>query len=119
MARQDWWRRGSPGTQVRFLAWHNALRIWRSCRCGLGRNRSSDLIPGLGTPDAAGQPNKEKKVEGGAGGEAEGGRGGLDGGGRRWRLAGRVQRWMGGDGWIQDPRGEASREGQTAGWTAG
>ena len=38
----------------------SALRIWRCLRCTLGHNFGLDLIPGPGTPYAAGRP---KKVE--------------------------------------------------------
>ena len=52
---------GSAGTQVQSPAWHSALRIQCCCSCGLGGNCGSDLIPGLVTPYAAGQPKKKKK----------------------------------------------------------
>ena len=51
---------GSAGTQVRSPAQHSGLRIWRCCSLGLGRDCSSDLIPGPGTPYAAGWPNMKK-----------------------------------------------------------
>ena len=37
----------SAGTQVQFLAWNSALRIWH-CHSSLSCNCSSALIPGLG-----------------------------------------------------------------------
>ena len=58
MAQRDWWCPESPGTQVRSLARHSGFRI-QCCHSGL------DLIPGLGTPYAAGLPEKEKKSLGG------------------------------------------------------
>ena len=37
------------------------LRVWHCRSCGVGRNCSSDLISGLGTPYAMGQPKKKTK----------------------------------------------------------
>lgn len=51
----------STETQVQSLTHHSGLRIWRCHTCGLGRNCSSALIPGLGTPRAEGQPKKKRK----------------------------------------------------------
>ena len=61
MAQQDWQYFGSPGTQVRFPARHDGLRIWHCHSYSLGRNCGLDLIPGQGTPEAMGRPKKEKK----------------------------------------------------------
>ena len=52
---------GSARTQVGSLARHSGLWIWHCRSCSLGRNYGSDLIPGLGTSCAAGQPKKEKQ----------------------------------------------------------
>ena len=52
---------GSTGMQVRSLAWHSGLRIQCCHSCGLGQDLSLDLIPGLGTPYAAGVTKKRKK----------------------------------------------------------
>ena len=62
MAQWDPWHLGSTRTQVQSLVWHSGLRIWHCCTCGLGHNFGSDLIPGLGTPYASGQPKKRKIV---------------------------------------------------------
>ena len=43
------------------LAWHSGLRIGCCCSWGLGCNCGLDLIPGLGSPYAAGRPKKKKK----------------------------------------------------------
>ena len=45
-------RGGISGPRARSPAQHNGLRIRCCCRCSLGGNYSSDLIPGLGTPCA-------------------------------------------------------------------
>ena len=47
---------------VRSPARHSGLRIWRDRSCSLGRNHSSDLIPGRGTPCAERQPKKKEKT---------------------------------------------------------
>ena len=56
VVQRDWQHLGSAGMQVRSLAWHSGLRIWRCHSCGLGCDCSSDLIPGLGTPHATSWP---------------------------------------------------------------
>ena len=61
VARRDPHHLGSAGAQVQSLAWLSGLRIQCCCSCGLGCNYSSDLIPGWGTPYAAGRPKKGKK----------------------------------------------------------
>ena len=61
VAQWDWWPLGSTRTQVLLLAQHSGLRIRRCHSCGLGCNHGLDLIPGLGTPCAAGQSNKKKE----------------------------------------------------------
>ena len=61
VAQQDLSHVESTGTQVGSLAWHNELRIWPCHSCGLGCSCASDLIPGLGTPYAMGQPKMKKK----------------------------------------------------------
>ena len=59
----DWWHLGSAGMQVQSLAWHSGLRIW-SCCSSLGRDCGCDLIPGRGTPYAAGMlKKKQNKTE--------------------------------------------------------
>ena len=56
----QWDRRCLEVLGCRFNFLVTRLRIWHSHSCSLGHNCSSDLIPGLGTPYAAGQPkNKE------------------------------------------------------------
>ena len=47
--------------QVPFLAWDGGLRISCNCSCGLGHYCGSDLISGLGTPHAEGQPKTKTK----------------------------------------------------------
>jgi len=50
----QWWDAGSiPGQ-------HSELRIQHGCSCGVGHNFGLHLIPGLGTPCAAGRPKHEK-----------------------------------------------------------
>lgn len=49
----------SPGTKVQSWPGKSGLRIQHFC--GLSCNYSSDLIPGPGTSQAAGQQKKEKK----------------------------------------------------------
>ena len=49
MVQQDQW---CLETKVQSPAWHS---------CGLGGTCGSNLIPGLGTPYAMGQPKKKKK----------------------------------------------------------
>ena len=49
MSQQDWPHLWSPGMQIQF---HSS---------GIGHNCTSDLIPGLGTPYAAGQSKQGKK----------------------------------------------------------
>ena len=61
VTQRDWQHLGSSGTQVRSPAWHSGLRIQHCHSCDLGPDRGLDLIPGLGTPYAAGQLKKEKK----------------------------------------------------------
>ena len=61
VAQGDWRYRGSAWVQVRFLAGHSGLRIWHCCICGTGHNCSSDLIPGPGTPHAAGRPKVKQR----------------------------------------------------------
>ena len=58
---RDQWYLWSPGTQVWSLTWHRGLRIRHCCSCSVGQNYSSDLIPGLGTPNAVGHPKKKKR----------------------------------------------------------
>ena len=48
--------------QVRSLAWHSGLRIQQCHSCSTGQNCSWDLIPGLGTPCATGQPKTYKQT---------------------------------------------------------
>ena len=60
-AQRDQWQRWSPGMQVQFPAWQRGLRAWHCCCCGIGSNCSSNVIPGLGTPYAVGQPKKKRK----------------------------------------------------------
>ena len=55
------WHLGSTGTWAQSLTWHRELRIRHCCSCGLGRNCSSDLIPGPVTPYAIGKPKMKKK----------------------------------------------------------
>ena len=62
MGQKDGQCLGSGGTQVRSLAWHSGLRIQCGCNIGSGRDCGSDLIPGPGTPYAAGQPKTKKKI---------------------------------------------------------
>ena len=53
---------GGAGMQVLSPACHSGLQMWHCCSYDLGRDCSSDLIPGQGTPYAAGWPKmKEKK----------------------------------------------------------
>ena len=49
--------------QVRSPAQHSGLRTWHCRGCGSDPNCGSTLIPGLGTPYAAGQPKKRIKKE--------------------------------------------------------
>ena len=44
-------------------AWHSGLRIWCCNSCGMGLSCGWDLIPGPGTPYAAGQAKKKKRKE--------------------------------------------------------
>ena len=55
------WCPRSTRTQVLSPAQHIGLRIGHCHNCGIGCNCGSNLISGLGTPCAAGQPTKEKK----------------------------------------------------------
>ena len=57
VAQGDWWRLCSTGMLVRSLTQHSGLRIWCCHSCG------SDMIPGPGTPCAAGWPKKKKKMK--------------------------------------------------------
>ena len=61
LSQRDRWHLGSAGTQVWSPAWHSGLRIQSCCHFGLGRNYSSDLIPGLGNSICLGVAKKEKK----------------------------------------------------------
>ena len=61
MVPRDRQRLGSPGTQVQSSAWHSGLRIWGCRSCNFSLECSLDLIPGLGIPQAAGQPKKKEK----------------------------------------------------------
>ena len=61
MAQQDGWYLGNAGMQVPYSAQRSGLRTWHCHSCSLGCNRGSDLIPGLGTPYAAGWPKKRKE----------------------------------------------------------
>ena len=61
MAQWDGRHLGSAGMQVQFLAWNGWVRIHCCHSCSLGPNCGSDLIPGLGTPYAAGRPKMKKK----------------------------------------------------------
>ena len=58
---RDQWYLWSPGTQIWSPTWHRGLRIRHCCSCSVGQNYSSDLIPGLGTPNAVGHPKKKKR----------------------------------------------------------
>ena len=58
MAKEDWWHLGSAGMQVQSPARHSELRIW----CCLDCNYGLDLIPGLGPPNAMGQPKKDDQI---------------------------------------------------------
>ena len=60
----DQWHLGSAGTQVQSLAWHSGFQDPALPQRGLGHNCGLDLIPGLGTPFATGQPQKKKKKTG-------------------------------------------------------
>ena len=51
----------STGTPVRSPVLHSGLGIQHCHSYGLGQDCSSDLIPGLGTPYATGQPKMKKK----------------------------------------------------------
>ena len=59
MSQWDWQQLWSTGTGVQSLAKHSGLKIHYCYSCG--HNCSLDLISGLGTPYAAGQPKKKKK----------------------------------------------------------
>ena len=61
VTQQDKRHLGSTGIQVRPPAQHSGLRIRRCHICSLGHDCGSDLIPGLGAPNAMGQPGKKKK----------------------------------------------------------
>ena len=61
VVQQDVWHLRSAGTMVQSPAQHRRLRILHCHSCGLGCNCGSDLIPGMETPYAAGQPKKEKE----------------------------------------------------------
>ena len=61
VVQRDQWHLGSTGMQVRSLAPHSGLRIGHSHSCDVGHNCGSDLIPGPGTPYAAGQQTKIDK----------------------------------------------------------
>jgi len=50
----------SSRTQAQFLT--QCSGIWHSHSCNIGHDWGSDLIPGLGTPYASGQPKKRKIV---------------------------------------------------------
>ena len=56
----DLWCLGSTGLNVRSPAQHSGLRIQHCCSCGLGRDCGLDLVPGLGTPYAVGQPKMKE-----------------------------------------------------------
>ena len=56
MAQQDHWPLESAETPVWSPAWHSGLRSWHCYSFGLGRDCGSDLVPGLETPYAVGQP---------------------------------------------------------------
>ena len=64
MAQWDLQCLGSTGTQVQSLAHHSGLKICHCLSCGLGHNYSSDLILGLGTLIATGNPKKKFIVVG-------------------------------------------------------
>ena len=49
----------STGMQIQSLVRHSGLRIQPWCSCSLGYSCCLDLIPGLGTPCATGQPKKK------------------------------------------------------------
>ena len=57
------WSLCSAGAQVPSAVpvLHSGLRIQCCSGCGVARNCGLDLIPGPGTPCAAGWPKKEKK----------------------------------------------------------
>ena len=61
VAQQDQWHLGSTRILVQSLALHSGLKIWHCCSCSLVHNYNSDLIPGLVTPYAVGEPKKRKK----------------------------------------------------------
>ena len=61
MVQRDLLHLGSAGMQVQSSAQHSELRIWHCRSCGLGHKYSSDLILGLGTTYAEGQPKKKKR----------------------------------------------------------
>ena len=56
MTQRDQWCLCSAGMQVASPARHSGLQIQCCHSCSVGRNGSSDLIPG--TPCVAGQPKK-------------------------------------------------------------
>ena len=49
------------GRRLDLQAQHSGLRIWHCHSSSIGRNCRLNLIPGLGTPYATGQPKKKKK----------------------------------------------------------
>ena len=61
MAQQDWQCVWYTRMQVRSWVQHSRLRVWYYHSCRVDHNYSLDLIPGLGTPHAAGRPKKKKK----------------------------------------------------------
>ena len=60
MVQCSWQYLCSTRMQVQSLPLLSGSRIQHCHSCGLGQNCSLDLIPGLGTPYAAGQPKKLK-----------------------------------------------------------
>ena len=64
VAQQDQWRLCSARTQVHSPARCSGFRVWHCCRCDIGHNCGSDLIPGPGTPDAGERPKRKRKKEG-------------------------------------------------------
>ena len=61
MAQWDQQSLRNFGTQVQSPAWHRGLRIHCFRSFVLGQDYGSDLILGLGTPYALGQPKKKKE----------------------------------------------------------
>ena len=58
MAQWDWQHLCNAKTQVQSLAQHGGLKDPTCPSCGVGCSCGLDLIPGLGTPYAVGQPKK-------------------------------------------------------------